>query len=311
MIQLGHAREVTLEDERVSDERVWYIPHHCVGKKFRIVFDCAAACQGTSLNQQLLQGPDNTNTLIGVLLRFRLYPVAVVGDIKNMFHMVKVHADDQPALRFLWWQDGDPGKPVQSYQMTVHTFGLTSSPSIAGYALRQTTIQNLPQASEPTLSTIQHQFYVDDLLTSVGTSNEAVQLISELDSVLSSGGFTLSKYASNRPEVLETLPSERLAPQLQDIDFHAIDLPTHKTLGLIWHASSDQFRVKVAVAKHSTTRRGLLSVLASVYDPLGIVGPFTLPAKILLQRLARAKLDWDVEIPREAKSTWDHRLFIT
>ena len=130
-------------------------------------------------------------------------------------------------------------------------------------------------------------------------------MISDIDSVLSSGGFTLSKYVSNRPEVLETLPRERLAPQLQDIDFHAIDLPTHKTLGLIWHASTDQFRVKVAVAEHSTTRRGLLSVLASVYDPLGIVGPFTLPAKILLQRLAKVKLDWDVEIKQEAKSTWD------
>ena len=305
MLQLGHAREVNTKVESVPDERIWYIPHHCIRKKFRIVFDCAAACQGISLNQQLLQGPDNTNTLLGVLLRFRLYPVAVVGDIKNMFHMVKVHTDDQPALRFLWWRGGNPGEPVQSYQMTVHTFGLTSSPSIAGYALRQTALQNLPQASELTLSTIQHQFYVDDLLTSVRTSNEAVQLISELDSVLSSGGFTLSKYASNRPEVLETLPSERLAPQLQDIDFHAIDLPTHKTLGLIWHASTDQFRVKVAVAEHSTTRRGLLSVLASVYDPLGIVGPFTLPAKILLQRLSKAKLDWDVEIPQEAKSTWD------
>ena len=63
--------------------------------------------------------------------------------------------------------------------------------------------------------------------------------------------------------------------------------------------------MKAAVAEHSTTSRGLLSVLASVYDPLGIVEPFTSPAKILLQRLAKAKRDWDVEIPEEAKSTWE------
>ena len=305
MVQLGHAKRASQDDKDVPSERTWYIPHHYIKKKFRIVFDCAATCQGTSLNQQLLQGPDNTNSLIGVLLRFRFYSVAIVGDIRNMFHMVKVDPKDQSALRFLWWRDGDPDKSIESYHLTVHTFGLTSSPSIAGYALRRTAHQNLPNASELALSTIQNQFYVDDLLTSVKTSNQAVQLISELDSVLSSGGFTLAKFASNRPEVLETLPRDRLTPQLQVINFHADNLPTHKTLGLIWHASTDQLRVKVAVAEHPRTRRGLLSVLASVYDPFGIVGPYTLPAKLILQQLAKAELGWDVDIPDEAKSTWN------
>ena len=305
MVQLGHAKRASQDDKDVPSEKTWYIPHHYIEKKFRIVFDCAATCQGTSLNQQLLQGPDNTNSLIGVLLRFRFYSVAIVGDIRNMFHMVKVDPKDQSALRFLWWRDGDPDKSIESYYLTVHTFGLTSSPSIAGYALRRTAHQNLSNASELALSTIQNQFYVDDLLTSVKTSNQAVQLISELDSVLSSGGFTLAKLASNRPEVLETLPRDRLTPQLQVINFHADNLPTHKTLGLIWHASTDQLRVKVAVAEHPRTRRGLLSVLASVYDPFGIVGPYTLPAKLILQQLAKAGLGWDVDIPDEAKSTWN------
>ena len=305
MVQLGHAKRASQDYKDVPSEKTWYIPHHYIGKKFRIVFDCAATCQGTSLNQQLLQGPDNTNSLIGVLLRFRFYSVAIVGDIRNMFHMVKVDPKDQSALRFLWWRDGDPDKSIKSYHLTVHTFDLTSSPSIAGYALRRTAHQNLPNALELALSTIQNQFYVDDLLTSVKTSNQAVQLISELDSVLSSGGFTLAKFASNRPEVLETLPRDRLTPQLQVINFHADNLPTHKTLGLIWHASTDQLRVKVAVAEHPRTCRGLLSVLASVYDPFGIIGPYTLPAKLILQQLAKAELEWDVDIPDEAKSTWN------
>ena len=304
MIQSGHAFEVEQDCENDVENRTWYIPHHCTTKKFRVVFDCAATCGGTSLNQQLMQGPDNTSTLIGVLLRFRMYPVVLVGDVKNMFHQVKVHPEDQPALRFLWWRDGHPDKPVKTYQLAVHTFGLTSSPSVAGYALRRTADENLTNASELTLAAIKEHFYVDDLLMSVRTSEQATQLVTELDSVLGSGGFTLAKYASNRPEVLETLPADRLALPFQDVYLHGGDLPTHKTLGLIWDASTDQFRVKIAIADHPLTRRGLLSVLASVYDPLGIAGPYTLPAKILIQRLTKQDLGWDVEISDDAKSDW-------
>jgi len=80
------------------------------------------------------------------------------------------------------------------------------------------------------------------------------------------------------------------------------DLSSHKTLGLIWHASTDQFYVKVALAVHPFTRRGLLSVLARLYDPLGIVAPYTLPAKLIVQRLAKQDYGWGTEIPEDVKS---------
>ena len=86
MIDAGNAYKITPNSKTDPRGGVWYIPHHCTGKKFRVVFDCAATCGGTSLNKQLLSGPDNTNTLIGVLLLFRLHAVALVGDIRNRFH---------------------------------------------------------------------------------------------------------------------------------------------------------------------------------------------------------------------------------
>ena len=125
----GHA--VKLQDGGATD-RVWYIPHHCTGAKFRVVFDSAAVYKGTSLNANLLQGPDHTNCMIGVLFRFREHPVAFMADIKSMFFQVKVPTRDQSALRFLWWENGEPGGRVEDFQMTVHTFGLVSSPSVAG-----------------------------------------------------------------------------------------------------------------------------------------------------------------------------------
>jgi hypothetical protein len=54
-------------------------------EKSRIVFECAANFEGVSLNKQLLQGPDMTNKLVGVLLRFREDPIAYLADIEAMF----------------------------------------------------------------------------------------------------------------------------------------------------------------------------------------------------------------------------------
>ena len=100
--------------ERVSEEltssgRIRYIPHHCImgESKFRVVFDCSARCNGESLNDKLLRGPDLTNTVVGVLIRFRQHPIAVVADIKGMFSQVMVDENDRDSLRFLWYPDND------------------------------------------------------------------------------------------------------------------------------------------------------------------------------------------------------------
>ena len=77
-IKLGYAHKIPKEEIECTF-RTWYLPHHATGPKFRVVFDCAATCKGTSLNDQLLQGPDQTSTLIGVLFRFRSGAVAVQG----------------------------------------------------------------------------------------------------------------------------------------------------------------------------------------------------------------------------------------
>ena len=92
-IAKGYAKEVkripsdvsadaATKEER-SNEPIWYLPHHavlhpCKKDKVRVVFDCAARYGETSHNEQLLQGPDLTNNLVGVLTRFRQEEVPVV-----------------------------------------------------------------------------------------------------------------------------------------------------------------------------------------------------------------------------------------
>ena len=91
--------------------------------KVRVVFDAAAKHENVSLNDMLMTGPDLLNSLIGVLLRFRLKNIALVADIKEMFHQVKVPSQDSDSLRFMWSENQSYIGPPEIYKMTVHIFG--------------------------------------------------------------------------------------------------------------------------------------------------------------------------------------------
>lgn len=105
LLRKNYARKMSNEELRQTD--TWYLPHHPVfhpqkPDKVRVVFDCSAKFRGSSLNDQLLQGPDLTNTLVGVLTRFRQEQVAFMSDIESMFYQVRVRPSDCNYLRFLW-----------------------------------------------------------------------------------------------------------------------------------------------------------------------------------------------------------------
>jgi len=124
-IKNGLAEKVPKEDVSDKNKRVWYIPHHRVyhkkkSGKIRVVFDCSALYHGFSLNQQLLQGPDLTNNLTGVLCQSRTERIAYMCDIKGMFHQVKVDCIHHDYLRFLWWDDENFDNDPVGYRMTVH-----------------------------------------------------------------------------------------------------------------------------------------------------------------------------------------------
>ncbi|CAC5386644.1 unnamed protein product [Mytilus coruscus] len=168
--------KVPEKDNGQNDGSIWYLPHHGVfhpkKSKLRVVFDCAARFKGTSLNDQLLQGPNLTYTLIGTLVRFRQEEIAIMGDIDSMFYQVRVPSHDSNFLRFLWWENGDHSKQPVEYKMVVHLFD--------------------------------------------------------------------------------------------------------RALGVQWCVDSDEFRFNIDVKDKPATRRGILSITSSVFDPLGFLAPFTL-----------------------------------
>nr|XP_054593643.1 uncharacterized protein LOC129160669 [Nothobranchius furzeri] len=285
----GHAEKVPQNQLQPIAGRVWYIPHHAVyhpqKQKLRIVFDCGAEYKGISLNNQLLQGPNLTSSLVGVLVRFRQEPVALMADIKAMFHQVKAAEEHTDFLRYLWWPDCDLEQIPEEYRMTVHLFGAVSSPSCACYALRRTAEDNETNYAPDVVESVHRNFYMDDLLKSVPTEQDAVTMAKDLTSICSKGGFTLTQWTSNKRNVLQNIAESCRAQTLCDLDLDKDNLPVSRALGLLWCVETDNFIFKPKVKEKPATKRGMLSVISSVYDPLGFLAPVILPAKLLLQKL--------------------------
>ncbi|KAK3710896.1 hypothetical protein QZH41_016322 [Actinostola sp. cb2023] len=308
LLSKNHARKLSSKDLAQTAE-AWYLPHHPVFHpqkpgKVRVVFDCSAKYRGSSLNDQLLQGPDLTNTLIGVLTRFRQEQVAFMSDIEAMFYQVRVRPSDCKYLLFLWWPDGNMEREPQEYQMSVHLFGGASSPSCANYALKKTAEDNKDYFDHETVQTVMGNFYVDDCLRSIATEPEAIRLVSQLRELLSKGGFHLTKWISNSKEVIDSVPASERAASVKDLDFDNAVL-TERALGVQWNVHVDTFSYKIASKEKPATRRGILSIVSSVYDPLGFVSPCILMAKIILQDLCSKGLGWDDKIPEYDKQRWE------
>ena len=310
LVAKGYGRKVPEAQLNPKDGNIWYLPHHPVfhpqkPDKTRVVFDCSAKFEGTSLNDELLQGPDLTNTLTGVLTRFRQGPVAFMADIESMFHQVRIPLKDCDVLRFLWWSNNDTSSNPEEYQMMVHLFGAISSPSCANYALKKTA-DNRGRFDSHVINTLERNFYVDDCLKSVENEETGISLATNLYELLQKGGFRLTKWTSNSLKVLESLLESKRAATVKDLDFSKVHI--ERALGVGWDIISDVFGYKIAIKERPATRRGILSVVSSIYDPLGFVSPFVLQAKIILQDLCRSNIGWDEPIPKDALHRWQNWL---
>ncbi|XP_071109438.1 uncharacterized protein [Haliotis cracherodii] len=269
MFEKGYAEVIPEEEAEPCDGHTWYIPHHGVyhpqKKKLRVVFNCAAEYDGTSLNKQLLSGPDLTSNLIGVLMRFRQGKYVAIGDIEAMFYQVRVTEEHWNYQRFLCWKNDDYTQRPIKCRMRVHMFLTTSSPSCANAALLKTKLTNK---------------------------------VDQVTDLCKKGGFKLTKWVTNSDTKKKTDSVEHL-----NLDKPREDTVEH-ALGVTWTVNTDMLGFKVNIKDDSCTRRNILSVVSSVYDPLGIVSPFILKAKILLQDICRERLDWDDEVCGENLKTW-------
>ena len=306
----GYAERVPPEEVFLNNGQVWYIPHHGVyhpkkPEKIRVVFDCSVEFAGECLNRQLLQGPDLTNNLIGVLCRFRQEPVALTCDIEGMFHQVKVDVEHRNYLRFLWWEDGNFDSEPLEYRMTVHLFGATSSPGCANFALKKTATDFEARFGSEAANFVKKNFYVNDGLKSVPTAEAAISLVKNTKALCQKGGFNLHKFISNHKKVIDAIPLQDRAKNIQNLDITQDLLPVERALGVQWCVESDTLQFRVELKDQPLTRRGILSTVSSVFDPLGMLAPVILLGKSILQDLCRDGADWDDEVPEPLRAKWE------
>ena len=305
VLHQGYAEEVPLHEQHREDWKVWYVPHHPFinprRQKIRVVYDCAAQSQGQSLNSQVHTGPDRIQSLVGILLRFRLGEVAIAADIKAMYHQVAVKKDDRDVLRFLWWPDGDLAQQPKMYRMCRHLFGGRWSPSCCTTALQFAVKRSQALTSEEQEEVLQ-SFYVDDYLTSVNSATTAIERSKAVRETLNERGFLLTKWKSNNNKVLSGL-QEPSRPE-EDVSIHPSDESVERALGIVWNLKADVLSYNVTVSNKHITRRGMLSTLSSIFDPLGIASPFILKARLIVQQLCRDKRGWDEPVPSQQEHDW-------
>ena len=300
MIEQGFAEEVNIPVIK-QPGKVWYLPHHAVihpqKKKLRIVFDCSCTQNGKSLNKSALSGPDLVTKLLHVLLRFRQYEVAVTADVKAMYMQVRLPENDRDCLRFLWKLPSSHF--VKTYRMCSHVFGGIWCASSSTFALRRT-VQDF-HGSTRAYRTIHESMYVDDYLDSQPRVVESQASALDTYSVLKLGGFRLTKFSSNVHEAISVIPTEDRLSGYKVI----ADLNESKVLGMRWDVQNDGFRYDVIINNMEVvTRREMLSNVASIYDPLGLVAPIVLEGKLLFQEATRLGLSWDDHIPASLATRW-------
>ena len=294
-----------------STEECWYLPlfgvyHPKKPDQIRGVFDASAKYQGVSLNDVLLSGPDLTNSLLGVLIRFRKEPVAMTADIKKMFYCFLVSENHRNFLRFFWYLDNDPDSELVEYRMRVHVFGNSPSPAVASYGLRKIADRSKEDFGIDVQEFISNDFYVDDGLTSTPNVDTAVSLMKRTQQAFQEhGNIRLHKIASNSKEVMSSFPSEDLAKDLAVLDLNKDVLPLQRSLGLNWNLQTDVFTFCVSDEMKPYTRRGVLSTVNSIYDPIGFVAPVSVTGKLFLRELVTGTIDWDAPLPEDRRNDWE------
>ena len=297
----GFIEKVPDSELQETGNQVHYIPHHPVKKEssttpIRIVYDCSCHqnSDSPSLNDCLSSSPPILNKVTDLLVRFRYEKYGIVTDIEKAFLQIGLESEDRDVTRFFWLKDpSDPSSEMTVYRFKAVLFGATCSPFI----LNATLLKHLSMHGDETSTAIQRDLYVDNVLTSVSSQDCAVAYFSEARKLLADGGFNLRSWMSN---------SEDLNTHAQSENVHDTDEET-KVLGMRWNAKTDvlTFARRDETASKPATKREILRQSASIYDPLGLLGPVTVRYKLLIQTLWKDGYAWDEILPEELQAIWN------
>ncbi|XP_061712795.1 uncharacterized protein LOC133521744 [Cydia pomonella] len=287
-----------------ADHPVHYLPFHMVqqkGKRGRLVYDASAKLKNEkSLNECLYRGPNMLEDLTGLILKFRIGKIAITADVEKAFLQVGLQEEDRDVTRFLWVKDLEKELSednIMQYRFCRVPFGVISSPFLLAATIRY----HISKTNKSLLPVIADKCYVDNLVTSVQSREEALNLYAQTTNSFKELGMNIRDWMSNDKDFVDKIPKLKRAKQESEM----------KILGLIWNLENDTLRLKLnnetfesEITDRGITKKGVLRVLARLYDPCGFVSPLMLPGKLLFQEICTRKLKWDEILPEDLLTSW-------
>ncbi|XP_062558038.1 uncharacterized protein LOC134222909 [Armigeres subalbatus] len=215
--------------------------------------------------------------------------------------MILLNPADQQLQRIVWRDSA--AEPLRTFALVTVTYGTASAPYLATKCLQR--LSDEGQEAYPSAAKIlRKDFYVDDMLSGVDDIEGGKELIGQMIGLLQSAGFSLRKWNSNSKELLSAVPEElRDERSILELDSSTAAV---KTLGLTWEPSTDCFRFSSPEWDESAeiTKRSALSDASRLFDPLGLVGPVIVQAKIFLQELWKHDCEWDDPLNARLQEQW-------
>ncbi|XP_065094088.1 uncharacterized protein LOC135714635 [Ochlerotatus camptorhynchus] len=310
----SYIHEATMQELEGFDlRRTWFLPIGVVLNekkpgKVRVIWDAASKVEGISLNSMLLIGPDLLTPLFSVMFPYRERQVAVSTDVKEMFLQMLIREQDRSALLFPYRDS--PELPMSIMVSDVAIFGAACSPAHSQY------IKNLNASDQEWelprgAAAVTKRHYVDDYVDSFNTAEEAYEVAKEVIEVHRRAGFHIRNWMSSDKSVLEKLGEPNREPS--KIMLPDKEVGYERVLGMVWLQEEDVFafslqfceRIRTLVeAPAIPTKREMLRVVVSMYDPLGLVASFVVHGKILIQDVWRTDTEWDGKVPEVIVKRW-------
>ena len=287
------------------------VPHHGVIRddketsKLRIVFDASSKLSGPSLNDCLYKGPQLTPLLFEIMLKFRIFPIALIADIEKAYHQISIYEGERDYLRFLWFKDAFADEPViERNRFARVIFGMNSSQFLLNSTLEKHTYQFIAEDPEFVQKVI-NSFYVDDFSNGEYDIEKAFNLYKKLKIRFLDGKFNLRKWKTNNQDLRKLINVAENIDTEPEVNYPNIT----KHLGVTWDQDNDNllFEFKDICENALTmkvTKRNVLKTLASFYDPIGLIQPIILVLKLIFQRICESSVDWDDPVPTDLSSEW-------
>ena len=293
----GFIERVPLEEIRNPRYAVHYLGHHGVHKDSltcgtRIVFNCSGKTsrRNLSMNDCLYTGPSLVPDMVQVLMRFRLKKYACVSDIEKAYLMLRLNERDRDVTRFLWPENiNDPDSEYIHYRFASVLFGATCSQ----FLLNATILRHLSLIKNK--DQFKRGIYIDNLFKTSNDEKSLEKFYWEAQKTFSAAHLNLREWNSNVNKLNKQAGIDGVLTARTEYSM---------VLGLKWFPWMKDLHYKEVTFNGKNNKRGVLSDLAKVYDPLGFLLPLAIRGRLLLQNLWKAGVKWDDPLSAEHLTEW-------